>query len=94
MGDEIMYFRKGYVTVHNCIWYWILIISFLITVHEYYVDTVKERNLFEIPSYHLPWSTQTICEQELAKIIGIHYEIIGQLRFCCVTVSLIANRIF
>ena len=21
MGDEIMYFRKGYVTVHNCIWY-------------------------------------------------------------------------
>lgn len=53
--------------------------------HELYVEAVNQKKLFELKPCSLPWSNQTIREQELVKIIGIKYEI-KPPRLCCLKV--------
>ena len=55
-----------------------------------YVNAVKEKKVFELPPRSLPWSNQTIREQELVKVIGIKYEI-KPPRLCCLKVNNVAN---
>ena len=59
----------------------------LISGHELYVNAVKEKKVYELNPRSLPWSNQTIGEQELVKVIGIKYEI-KPPRLCCLKVSI------
>ncbi|XP_057379447.1 uncharacterized protein LOC130701496 [Daphnia carinata] len=43
--------------------------------HELYVNTVKQKKLYEVNPSSLPWSKQTIHQQELVRIICVTYEI-------------------
>ncbi|XP_057373055.1 bromodomain and WD repeat-containing protein 3-like [Daphnia carinata] len=55
--------------------------------HEQYVDAINQKKLFDLNPRSLPWSSQTIREQELVKIIGIKYEI-KPPRLCCLKLGL------
>ena len=57
--------------------------------HEYYVDTVKKKKLFEFHPLDIPWSTRTIREQEFAKVTGIEFEIKSSTTLICLKVNLI-----
>lgn len=61
--------------------------------HELYVEAVNQKKLFELKTCSLPWSNQTIREQELVKIIGIKYEI-KPPRLCCLKVFTLAHCYF
>lgn len=55
--------------------------------HELYVEAVTKKKVFELNPRSLPWSNQTIREQELVKVIGIKYEI-KPPRLCCLKLGL------
>jgi len=54
--------------------------------HELYAEAVNNKKVFELAQRSLPWSRQTIREQELVKVIGIKYEI-KPPRLCCLKVN-------
>ena len=56
------------------------------TGHELYINTVKEKKLFDLNPRDIP---RTIREQEFAKIIGIEFEIESSITLCCLKVKFI-----
>lgn len=86
MGDEVIYFRQGMFLQNDCSVYSFFIFHLGFAGHESYVEAVKQKKLFELNPRYLPWSNQTIREQELVKIIGIKYEI-KPPRLCCLKVN-------
>lgn len=84
MGDEVIYFRQGLFLKFRLIKQDLN--PFLNTGHEQYVDAINQKKLFDLNPRSLPWSSQTIREQELVKIIGIKYEI-KPPRLCCLKVT-------
>ena len=56
------------------------------TGHELYINTVKEKNIFDLNPRDIP---RTIREQEFAKIIGIEFAIESSEPLCCLKVKFI-----
>ncbi|XP_032791924.2 uncharacterized protein LOC116928899 isoform X2 [Daphnia magna] len=43
--------------------------------HEFYVNIVKQKKIYEVNPSSLPWSKQTIDQQELVRILCVTYEV-------------------
>ena len=56
------------------------------TGHELYINTVKEKKLFDLNPHDIP---RTIGEQEFAKIIVIEFVNESSITLCCLKVKFI-----
>ena len=56
------------------------------TGHELYINTVKEKNIFDLNPRDIP---RTIREQEFAKITGIEFVNESSITLCCLKVNFI-----
>ncbi|XP_072401421.1 bromodomain and WD repeat-containing protein 3 isoform X1 [Diabrotica undecimpunctata] len=62
-------------------------IVYFIEGHQLYLNAVEMKNVYEISVKDLPWNKMTIRDREIAKVIGIQYEI-KPPRLCCLKLAL------
>ncbi|XP_033002928.1 bromodomain and WD repeat-containing protein 1 isoform X3 [Lacerta agilis] len=55
--------------------------------HEAYIEAVRKSNICELNPQKEPWRKMVLREQELVKIVGIHYEV-GPPTLCCLKLTL------
>ncbi|XP_060090216.1 bromodomain and WD repeat-containing protein 1 [Heteronotia binoei] len=55
--------------------------------HEAYFEAVRKNNIYELNPHKEPWRKMVLREQELVKIVGIHYEV-GPPTLCCLKLTL------
>ncbi|XP_066478380.1 bromodomain and WD repeat-containing protein 1 isoform X2 [Tiliqua scincoides] len=55
--------------------------------HEAYIEAVRKNNIYELNPHKEPWRKMVLREQELVKIVGIHYEV-GPPALCCLKLTL------
>nr|XP_056714892.1 bromodomain and WD repeat-containing protein 1 [Euleptes europaea] len=55
--------------------------------HEAYIEAVRKNNIYELNPHKEPWRKLVLREQELVKIVGIHYEV-GPPTLCCLKLTL------
>nr|XP_028583028.1 bromodomain and WD repeat-containing protein 1 isoform X4 [Podarcis muralis] len=55
--------------------------------HEAYLEAVRKSNICELNPQKEPWRKMVLREQELVKIVGIHYEV-GPPTLCCLKLTL------
>ncbi|XP_048348579.1 bromodomain and WD repeat-containing protein 1 isoform X2 [Sphaerodactylus townsendi] len=55
--------------------------------HEAYIEAVRKNNIYELNPHKEPWRKMVLREQELVKIVGIHYEV-GPPTLCCLKLTL------
>ena len=63
---------------------------FKLTGHELYINTVKEKGLFDLNPLGIP---RTIREEEFAKLIGIEFECQSSITLCCLKVKCIDYKL-
>ncbi|KAG8450198.1 hypothetical protein GDO86_002729 [Hymenochirus boettgeri] len=56
--------------------------------HEAYINAVRRNNLSIVKRLKEPWKHTILRDQELVKIVGIHYEV-GPPTLCCLKLALI-----
>uniref|UniRef100_A0A670Z411 Bromodomain and WD repeat domain containing 1 n=1 Tax=Pseudonaja textilis TaxID=8673 RepID=A0A670Z411_PSETE len=55
--------------------------------HEAYIEAVRKNNIYELNPQKEPWRKMVLRDQELVKIVGIHYEV-GPPTLCCLKLTL------
>ncbi|XP_053242705.1 bromodomain and WD repeat-containing protein 1 isoform X4 [Podarcis raffonei] len=55
--------------------------------HEAYLEAVRKSNICQLNPQKEPWRKMVLREQELVKIVGIHYEV-GPPTLCCLKLTL------
>ncbi|XP_054829119.1 bromodomain and WD repeat-containing protein 1 isoform X2 [Eublepharis macularius] len=55
--------------------------------HEAYLEAVRKNSIYELNPHKEPWRKMVLREQELVKIVGIHYEV-GPPTLCCLKLTL------
>ncbi|KAG8136513.1 hypothetical protein E2320_005088 [Naja naja] len=55
--------------------------------HEAYIEAVRKNNIYELNPQKEPWRKMVLRDQELVKIVGMHYEV-GPPTLCCLKLTL------
>ncbi|XP_070606542.1 bromodomain and WD repeat-containing protein 1 isoform X2 [Erythrolamprus reginae] len=58
--------------------------------HEAYIEAVRKNDIYELNPHKVPWRKMMLRDQELVKIVGIHYQV-GPPTLCCLKLTLMDN---